>query len=97
MASTVDEAGRAFITSEEGERLEAYRAAGSVLTIGVGHTGPDVKASQQLPTRNLVRFEVAVRKRVTVLLRQPQFNALVSFAFNLGGEERSANPRYSNW
>lgn len=88
----VDAAGRAFLTKEEGERLNAYRDAGGVLTIGVGHTGPDVRAgqcitaaeSQALLSRDLGRFETAVAKLVTVPLRQNQFNALVSFCFNLG-------------
>ncbi|MCA8830184.1 lysozyme [Hymenobacter pini] len=87
-----DAAGRAFITKEEGEVLTAYRCSAGVLTIGVGHTGPDVKAgqtitrerSQQLLTYDLQRFEAAVNSLVTVPLTQNQFNALVSFAFNLG-------------
>lgn len=88
----VDAAGRAFLTREEGEILHAYRDAGGVLTIGVGHTGPDVhvtstlthEVSQQLLTRDLARFEAAVNRLVRVRLSQSAFNALVSFAFNLG-------------
>jgi len=88
----VDAAGRAFIAREEGEILHAYRDAGAVLTIGVGHTGPDVHvtstlthdASQRLLTQDLARFEAAVNRLVKVRLSQHAFNALVSFAFNLG-------------
>lgn len=89
---TVDTAGRAFITQEEGEVLHAYRCAAGVLTIGVGHTGPDVhegmtisqQQSQALLSKDLARFEDSVRTAVRVPLDQHQFNALVSFNFNLG-------------
>lgn len=87
-----DATGRAFITREEGEVLKTYTCAAGVLTIGVGHTGSDVKPglvitqaqSQALLTRDLARFEAAVNRLVTRPLAQNQFNALVSFAFNLG-------------
>jgi lysozyme len=87
-----DAAGRAFITKEEGEVLKTYLCAAGVATIGVGHTGPDVVArmsitreqSQMLLSKDLARFEAAVNRVVTVPLTQNQFNALVSFAFNLG-------------
>jgi lysozyme len=89
---TTDAAGRAFITKEEGEVLRTYKCAAGVLTIGVGHTGADVKAgqtitreqSQALLTRDLARFEAAVNRAVTRPISQSKFNALVSFAFNLG-------------
>ena len=87
-----DEQGRAFITTEEGEILHTYHCAAGVLTIGVGHTGADVRVglviskaqSQALLSRDLARFEAAVNRLVTRPLTQHQFNALVSFAFNLG-------------
>lgn len=87
-----DADGRAFITHEEGEVLKTYKCAAGRDTIGVGHTGPDVAPgmtiseaqSQQLLSKDLARFEAAVNSMVTVPLTQCQFNALVSFAFNLG-------------
>jgi lysozyme len=88
----VDVAGRAFLTREEGERLESYKDSGGKWTIGVGHLmstgGAGVhlthEQSQQLLTQDLARFEAAVNKVVTRTITQHQFNALVSFAFNLG-------------
>jgi lysozyme len=89
----VDSAGRAFITHEEGEVLHTYRDSGGVLTIGVGHTGADVKEgmtithekSQELLSADIIKFERAVDMAVKVPLTQNQYNALVSFCFNLGG------------
>ena len=87
-----DAAGRALITHEEGEILHTYQCAAGRDTVGVGHTGPDVRPglvitkaqSQALLSRDLARFEAAVNRLVTVPLTQHRFNALVSFAFNLG-------------
>ena len=75
----------------EGLRLEAYRDARGVLTIGYGHTGIDVRAGDritpfyagQLLRDDLGATEAAVR-RLRVARTQGQFDALVSFAFNLG-------------
>ncbi|MFT0890926.1 lysozyme [Pseudochelatococcus sp. G4_1912] len=82
----------ARIKQWEGLRLTAYRDAGGVLTIGYGHTGADVKAGQSITQmqadallqRDLIRFEQAVEKAITVPLTDNQFGALVSFAFNIG-------------
>jgi lysozyme len=88
----VDAAGRAFLTQQEGERLTSYKDSGGKWTIGVGHlmstggAGVHVthEQSQQLLTQDLARFEAAVNKAVTRTITQHQFNALISFAFNLG-------------
>lgn len=82
---------RRIIGEFEGCRLEAYRDIVGVLTIGYGHTGSDVtpgmKISQQVADQllacDLKRFEDAVT-RLTPHVTQHQFDALVSFAFNLG-------------
>lgn len=88
--------GRAFIGRHEGLRLSAYRDAAGVWTIGYGHTaaaGPPVPAAgltitageaETILARDLVRFEAAVARLVTVPLSQGEFDALVSFAFNVG-------------
>ena len=75
----------------EGLRLEAYRDAAGVLTIGYGHTGPDISPGDritrywacELLKNDLGRFEAEVR-RLKVARTQGQFDALLSFAFNLG-------------
>ena len=75
----------------EGLRLEAYRDAAGVLTIGYGHTGSDIREgdriseywANELLRNDLGATEAAVR-RLHVARTQGQFDALVSFAFNLG-------------
>ncbi|WP_022826267.1 lysozyme [Hymenobacter norwichensis] len=103
---TVDAAGRAFISHEEDEKLAEYADVGGVKTIGVGHTGRDVfngeqiteSQSQALLSKDLTGCEAAVNRLVTVPLNQHQFNALVSFAFNLGpgALEKSSLLRFIN-
>lgn len=88
----ISEKGIEFIIKEEGEVLTAYLCPAKVLTIGVGHTGKDVKPgmkiskerSRELLKSDLVRFENSVNRSVKVNLAQNQFDALVSFAFNVG-------------
>ncbi len=84
--------GLALIKEFEGCRLEAYVCPAGVLTIGVGHTGPDVKPqmmitqseADQLLAQDVERFEKAVTDLIDVPLKQQEFDALVSFAFNCG-------------
>ena len=84
--------GQVLIEKFEGLRLTAYQDMVGVWTIGYGHTGPDVKPglvisqqqAAQLLINDLARFNNGVNALVTVKLNQNQFDALVSFAFNLG-------------
>ena len=84
-------AGLALIRDCEGCRLAAYRDAAGVWTIGYGDTEDvtpgllitQAEAERRLAAR-LACFEAAVSQLVRVALRQGEFDALVSFAYNLG-------------
>jgi lysozyme len=87
----ISQAGIDLIKKFEGCRLVAYRDAVNVLTIGYGHTN-SVRTAQRinqaeaeaLLRQDLEEFEKGVEAAVTVPLNQNQFDALVSFSFNLG-------------
>lgn len=88
----ISDAGLSLIIEREGSRNKAYLDSVGVWTIGVGHTGPEVHAGlvwtdEQITEalrRDIERFEMAVNDAVLVELDQYQFDALVSFAFNVG-------------
>lgn len=90
----ISEKGIGFIIKEEGERLTAYKCQAGVWTIGVGHTGKDVKQglkitkeqSQDFLKQDLKRFENCVETNINHTLLQHEFDALVSFCFNVGCE-----------
>lgn len=89
-------AGRAAIKQREGVVLSAYKDSVGILTIGVGHTsaagpptvykGMKITAAQadEILSRDLAIFEKGVSQAVKVPLSQNEFDALVSFAFNVG-------------
>jgi len=75
----------------EGSRSKAYRDTKGIWTIGVGHTGGvkegDVMTNEEIAAtlRNDLKVtEDGINKSVTVPLTQNQYDALVSFAFNVG-------------
>ena len=83
--------GLELIKTFEGLELNAYKCAAGVWTIGYGHT-KDVqegmvisalKANEMLQNE-LVEYEGYVNVLVTVPLTQNQFDALVSWVYNLG-------------
>lgn len=88
--------GISVIKQFEGCRLRSYRCSAGVLTIGWGHTSasgnpivfPEMTITQeeadQILAADLRKFEDGVTALVKVDLRQGQFDALVSFAFNCG-------------
>jgi lysozyme len=94
----VSKAGIALIKHHEGVRNRPYRCPANLFTVGVGHLIGDGKSlpeswnrtfSQEeidgLLKSDLRRFELGVHKMLpNVPLRQHEFDALVSFCFNLG-------------
>ena len=83
--------GENLIKRFEGCRLKAYKCPAGVWTIGYGHTG-NVRAddvitqieADELFKRDIAVHEDNVKRLVKVPLTQGQFNALVSFEFNVG-------------
>ena len=94
-----------LIKEFEGCKLTAYKCAGGVWTIGYGHTS-GVKEGQTITKAqaeaylksDLATFEKYVNSYVTVDITQEQFDALVSFCFNLGAGtlKKSAMLKYIN-
>lgn len=90
-----------LIKEFEGCKLTAYKCPAGVLTIGYGHTGSDVKAGMkitkeratELLKKDLEKFEKHVMKYDSKYhFNQNQFDALVSFAFNIGNiDQLTAN------
>lgn len=83
--------GLTLIKQFEGLRLQAYKCPADRWTIGYGHTA-DVGANDVITEEEALSFlrqdvagsERAVNQYVHVPLTQNQFDALVSFVFNLG-------------
>lgn len=91
----IGQAGLALIKQFEGCRLIAYQCSAGVWTIGYGHTAgvyKGMKISQAQADaflkQDIVKFEKYINNPsyvpFTEQLNQNQFDALVSFAFNLG-------------
>lgn len=79
----------------EGFRAKAYRDTGGVLTIGYGHKVLPSETylrtvvitreeGERLLRKDVKKAVEAVNDNVRVLLKQEQFDALVSFVFNVG-------------
>lgn len=91
----ISDRGLELIKRHEGLRLEAYPDPGSggePWTIGYGHTGTDVAPGLMIDEAEATRLlrsdvgaaEQCIDEAVEVEITQHQFDALVSFVFNLG-------------
>lgn len=88
----MSDAGLKLLMLREGSRHNAYKDTKGILTIGVGHTGPEVveglvwsddQIMEQL-RKDVAITEKCLNDTVTVLLGQEQVDALCSFIFNVG-------------
>ena len=82
----------------EGCELEAYKCAAGVWTIGYGHikgvTSDSVitqEQAEQMLVEELNEYEGYINNMVTTPLSQNQFDALVSWVYNLGGGNLKAS------
>jgi lysozyme len=94
----VSKAAIALIKHHEGVRNRPYRCPANLYTVGVGHLIGDGKSLPESWNRtfteaeidgilksDLRRFELGVHKMLpNVPLRQHEFDAIISFCFNLG-------------
>jgi GH24 family phage-related lysozyme (muramidase) len=88
----VSQRGIDLIKKFEGIRLKSYVCPAGVLTIGYGHTGSDVTPNMQITEQEAERLlwkdtesaQQAVSSFVSARLNQNEYDALVSFTFNIG-------------
>lgn len=88
----ISEKGLNLIKKFEGCHLKAYKCPAGVLTIGYGHTGRDVKEGlviTQKQAEHYLQNDVIIHsENVSRLVKKPltqnQFDALVSFEYNVG-------------
>lgn len=87
----LSDSGRDAIIQREGLRLTAYTCPAGKLTIGIGHTGPDVKRGLRITEArayDLLARDIAPAENLLnglgVKFTQGQFDALLSFILNIG-------------
>ena len=90
--------GVSLIKKFEGCELEAYQCSANVWTIGYGHTKDVEKGdtitkeeAEQMLVDELHEYENYINKYVNVALSQNQFDALVSWVYNLGPANLTAS------
>jgi len=86
------QAGLEIIKEFEGLALRAYYCPAGVLTIGYGQTGPHIyegmiitpEQAENMLLESVKEYERGVADAVKVALKPNEFDALVSFAYNVG-------------
>lgn len=86
-----------MLAHHEGVRQKPYKCPAGLWTVGVGHLIGDGKSLPDswnrtfsleevyaILAKDVERFERGVSRYITVPLKQCEFDALVSFSFNLG-------------
>ncbi len=87
----ISETGIELIKKFEGCVLKAYKCPAGVWTIGYGHTSKVIEGqvitqmqAEEFLKQDLKQFETVLKNLVKVEINQNQFDALVSFCYNLG-------------
>lgn len=95
---TISEEGKSLIKKFEGCELTAYKCAAGVPTIGYGHIkgvsmGDTItqEEADEMFNHEMKEYETYVNTAVTVPLSQNQFDAIVSWVFNLGNGNLKAS------
>ena len=94
----ISQEGIALIKKFEGCELDAYQDAVGVWTIGYGHIkgvkeGMQITKAQaeEMLVEELNEYEGYINNMVTVELNQNQYDAMVSWVYNLGGGNLKAS------
>jgi lysozyme len=88
----ISDQGIALLIEREGKRNAVYLDTEGYPTVGVGHMDPtlvvgDVWTDEQVEEafrKDIERFEVALNDNLTVDLQHYQYDALLSWLFNVG-------------